>query len=395
MRLPLRPAFWMSTAYFAFYAGIACWSPYIVLYYAALGFSGLQIGVLNAIMPFGMAFFAPLWSSLADARSLHRPLLRTALLSTATVGLLLTAEPGFAAVALLITLFTLFGTSAAPLLDSYGVTLGAAPGTSFGRLRVWGSVGYIGVVWLVGAAMRGGVSPLFLLLYAAAQTSAALATFRLPARARAQHADRRRGAAGLWRRTDLRLLLFVTFLIFTSTTPMFTLFGLYVEALGGTTALLGAASAVAALSEIPVFLWGGRLVERFGGRRLYGVALGVYTLRLVLYTVAPAVPWVLGVQALHGLSFGFYLVAVMALVRERVPAELLATAQGLLASAMACGQIAGALLSGAVYDRLGIFAVYGVSASVMALAFVVFRWRGGRLGDGGAGSPGGVGERPA
>lgn len=381
MRFPLQPAFWMSAAYFAYYAGIACWSPYIVLYYAALGFSGTQIGVLNAIMPLGMVFFAPLWSTFADARSAHRLVLRTALLSTATVGLLLTSAPSFPQVVVLVALFALLGTSAAPLLDSYGVTLGASPGTSFGQLRVWGSVGYIVVVWLVGAAMGGGVSSLFLVAYAAALACACAATLGLPARTGARRRGLRRGTWQLLSRADLRLLLFVTFLIFTSTTPMFTLFGLYVEALGGTTALLGAASAVAALSEIPVFIWGGRLVGRFGGRRLYGVALGVYTLRLVFYTLVPAVPWVLGVQALHGLSFGFYLVAVMALLHERVAPEQLATAQGLLASAMACGQMLGALLSGAVYDRLGIFAVYGASALVMALAFAVFMVGGGRLGD--------------
>ena len=72
----------------------------------------------------------------------------------------------------------------------------------------------------------------------------------------------------------------------------------------------------------------------------------------------------------------------MALLRARVPAEQLATAQGLLASAMACGQIVGALLSGAVLGRFGIFAVYGVSAVVMLLAFAVFVGGGRRLGKG-------------
>ena len=89
-----------------------------------------------------------------------------------------------------------------------------------------------------------------------------------------------------------------------------------------------------------------------------------------------------GVQALHGLSFGFYLVAAMALLQSRVAPEQLATAQGLLASAMACGQIVGALLSGAVYDRFGILAVYGVSAAVMVLALGVFVRGGRRLGEG-------------
>ncbi len=372
MHPPLRPAFWMSAAYFAYYAGIACWGPYIVLYYQLLGLSGTQIGVLNAILPLGMAFLAPVWGSLADAWNAHRLLLRVALLSAATVGLLLTGAPGFPQVVVLISVFALLSTTAAPLLDSYGVTLGAEEGTSFGRLRVWGSVGYTLVVWLVGAAMGRGVSALFLFAYAAALTAACAATLGLPARRGVHRHHRRRGAARLWRRPDLQLLLFVTFLLFTSSTPVFTLFGLYVRELGGASAFLGVASAVAAISELPVLFWGGRLVERLGSGRLYRIALGVFAVRLLFYTVAPSTTWVLGVQLLHGLSFGFYLIAAMALLHERVGSEQLATAQGLLASAMACGQIVGALLSGAVLEWFGIFTVYGVSAAIMAVAFAVF-----------------------
>ncbi len=159
MRFSLQRAFWMSAAYFSYYAGIACWSPYIVLYYQLLGLSGTQIGVLNAIMPLGIAFLAP-YGGLADSWNAHRLILRVALLSTATVGLLLTGASSYAQVALLVSLFALFGSTAAPLLDSYGVTLGAVGGTSFGRLRVWGSVGYTLVVWLVGTAMGATVSTL-------------------------------------------------------------------------------------------------------------------------------------------------------------------------------------------------------------------------------------------
>lgn len=104
MHPPLGPAFWMSAAYFAYYAGIACWGPYIVLYYQLLGLSGTQIGVLNAIVPLGMAFLAPVWGSLADTWNAHRLLLRVALLSAATVGLLLTGASSFPQVVLLISI---------------------------------------------------------------------------------------------------------------------------------------------------------------------------------------------------------------------------------------------------------------------------------------------------
>ncbi len=33
MKIPGQAPLWMSGAYFAFYAGIACWGPYAVLYY--------------------------------------------------------------------------------------------------------------------------------------------------------------------------------------------------------------------------------------------------------------------------------------------------------------------------------------------------------------------------
>lgn len=379
MRVPLGPSFWISAAYFGYYAAIGCWSPYIVLYYASLGLSGLQIGVLNAVLPLGMVFLAPVWGSLADRYSAHRLILRLALFGAATVGLLLTAAESFPQVALLIVLFTLVGTTAAPLLDAYGVTIGAETRVGFGRLRVWGSVGYTAVVWLVGAAMGRGVSPLFLFAYAAALGVAFAATLGLPPR-RGAHRPHRGGGAQLWRRPDLQLLLVVTFLLFSSTTPVMTLFGLYVEARGGTSALVGAASAVAAISELPIFFWGGRLVGWAGSRRLYAAALAVFALRMALYVVVPSAPWILGVQALHGLSFGFYLVAAMALLHERVGSERLATAHGLVASAMAGGQIVGALLGVAVLERFGILSVYGLSALVMLLALAVFVGGRGRLG---------------
>lgn len=369
----------MSAAYFTFYAGIACWAPYIVLYYQLLGLSGAQIGLLTAIMPIGMVVLAPLWGSLADTWGVHRLILRVVLLATAVVALLLTAATGFWQVAVLIVAFTLFGTTASPLLDSYGVTLGAEKGSSFGQLRVWGSAGYTVVVWLIGIAMGGTVSRLFLVAYACALISTCVVTLGLPARhrVRPRHPQHQ---AQLWQRRDLQLLFLVTLLLFIGNTPVFTLFGIYVAELGGTAATLGLASAVAAISEFPVLFLGNRLIERMGSQRLYALALGVFMMRFVLYALVPSAPWIFGVQLLHGCSFGLYLIASMALIYERVGPEQAATAQGFLASAMACGQVIGALVSGVLLDQVGIVAIFGLAALVAALALAVFtaggRWSG-------------------
>jgi predicted MFS family arabinose efflux permease len=372
----------MCAAYFAFYAGIACWAPYIALYYQGMGLSGAEIGILNAISPLGMAFLAPIWGYLADSRSAHRLILRVALLTTALVALLLSGASSFWQVLPLILVFALVGTTVSPLLDSYGVTISAEHGLSFGQLRVWGSIGYTLVVWLIGYAMRGAVSRLFLFGYALALVTTCVATAGLPARRRPSGQTRWQGAAEMLRRPDMRIVLLVVFLLAMSTNPVFTLFGIYIKQIGGGTALLGASSALAAISEFPIMFLGSRLTKRLGSRRMLVIALSIYSLRILMYSLIPSAPWVLAVQLLHGCTFGLYLIASVTLVHELVGSDLAATAQGLLASAMAFGQMSGALIGGILLDQIGIIAIYRVSVGITVFALIVFvlglRWYGSR-----------------
>ena len=380
MNLPRRPTLWMCAAYFAFYAGIACWAPYSVLYYQSLGLRGAEIGLLTALSPLGMAFLAPIWGYVADSRSAHRLILRLALLTTALVALLLAGASSFWQVLPLILVFALVGTTASPLIDSYAVTISATQGLGFGQLRVWGSIGYTLVVWLIGYAMGDAVSALFLRCYALTLIVTCIATIGLPTQRQRSSQHRWQGAAALLRRPNMRILLLVIFLLSISTNPVFALFGIYIKELDGTTALLGASSAVAAMSEFPVMFFGSRLTKRLGSRCMFIVALSIYSVRILLYSLIPAAPWVLAVQLLHGCSFGLYLIASVTLVHELVGAELTATAQGLLASAMAFGQMSGALMSGVLLDHIGIFAIYRLSVSIIVLTLIVFvlgqRWSG-------------------
>ena len=362
----------MRAAYFAFYAGIACWGPYIVLYYQRLGLSGTQIGVLNAVLPLGMAFMAPFWGYVADSRRAHRAILRTALMTTAVIALLLAGTSNFLLILPLIMVLAIMGTTASPLIDSYGVTLSAQYGLGFGQLRVWGSIGYTVVVWLIGYAMGGEVSRLFLLCYAATLTATCAATFGLPQRRESKAQNRFQGATTMLRRTDIRVVLLTVYLLAISTNPVFGFFGIFIKELGGSTSLLGATSAAAAISEFPVMFLGSMLTERLGSRRMLIVALVMYCIRMALYSVVPSAVWVLPVQLLHGFSFGIYLMATVTLMHQLVGSELAATAQGLLASAMAFGQVTGSLVAGILLDRIGIFAIYRVSVGITLVALIVF-----------------------
>ena len=372
MRFILRPGLWMRAAYTFYYAGIACWGPYITLYYRQLGLSGFEIGLLAAIPPLAMAVLAPLWGMLADLWGIHRLVLRAALLFAAIATLLLSFATTFAPILLLVILLALFGAPVSPLLDSYAVTISARQGLSFGQLRLWGSIGYTVTAWIVGWIMGGAVTALFLAGYAVFLLLTGASTFGLPAQRLSARRQTWRGAAGVIRRPAMIVLLLTVFLVSSSTSSMFSFFGIYLQQLGGTAGLIGTASAVAALSELPVMAYGAWLAARLSSQRMFILALAVYAIRLVLYSLLPAASWVLPVQLLHGLSFGVYLMSSVELIQRLVGRELAATAQGLLSSALAFGQITGALVGGALLDRIGVSAIYRLGSVVMVIAIAVF-----------------------
>ena len=368
----MRASLWMRAAYWGFYAAIGCFWPYIALYYRRLGLSGPELGLVSAIPALATAFLAPGWGVLSDRFGIHRFILRSALVAAAVVALLLRQATGFATVLPLVILLALVAAPIPSLMDSYGVRVSEQAGVAFGQVRVWGSIGYTVTAWLLGWLMGGSVSSLFLAGYAGALLFTCAATFGLPSMNVRASKQVWRGAAQVVRRPAVLVLLVTVYLISSSTSSMFNFFGIFLTELGASMGLIGTANSLAAISELPALIFGGWLLARLGARRMLMLALCVYIVRMVSYTLLPSPRWVLLVQLSHGLSFGIYLMASVTLVHQLVGEELAATAQGLLASSFSFGQITGSLAGGALLDRIGVIGIYRVSAVVMLLALVVF-----------------------
>ena len=64
-----------KAAYFFYYAATASLLPFIALYYAQVGLSASQIGLLSGILPLVTLVSAPLWGGFADATRRHHVLL--------------------------------------------------------------------------------------------------------------------------------------------------------------------------------------------------------------------------------------------------------------------------------------------------------------------------------
>ena len=126
--MPIPKAF-----YFLFYAALAALSPFLVLYYQQLGFSGRQIGLLTGLPPLVTLVSSTLWSGAADATQQHRWVLALALCGTLGAVLALSFTSRFIYLIPVVGLYAFFLAPVTPLVDNAVLDM-------LGDLSVLGSI---------------------------------------------------------------------------------------------------------------------------------------------------------------------------------------------------------------------------------------------------------------
>jgi len=176
-----RASAWLRGSYFWYLAAVGCLMPYLAVYCRSLDLTGVQIGMLAATLPLGVAVLAPPLGALADTWCAHRLVLRSALVLAALTALGMTQVTRFPVLLLLMVLLASSLAAIPALLDGYAMTLSERDGGSYGQVRVWGTLGFLAGVWFVGWQMGQQVSPFFLFAYVAALVLTCGATWGLPA----------------------------------------------------------------------------------------------------------------------------------------------------------------------------------------------------------------------
>src|SRR5690349_688833 len=172
--------FRLASFYFAYFLMLGGIAPFFSLYLNALGFSGVQIGILLALMPLARVVAPPAWAWLADHQGARRPLVRmsTAAAAASCAGFLFARS--FGGLFLVILLLNVFWCAALPLVEA--TTMAHLRGRlgDYGRIRVWGSISFMLSVIVLGWLLdRTGIGRLPVILVALFSLNA-LAAWLLP-----------------------------------------------------------------------------------------------------------------------------------------------------------------------------------------------------------------------
>ncbi len=369
----------LSASYFAH---IGFFNPYLPLWLQHLGFPIFVISLLAAVQS-GTRIFAPyVWGMLSDRTGERVRLLRwSAFVALASsLGLWWAGSPLWVGVVLLV-LFT-HTSSMMALTEAAMAHLVAGDWGRYGRIRLWGSIGFMATVFIAGAWFEHfgmGHFPGWTLLTLAAVLGG---TLWLPdsREKRTDAHDAGSPVGPVLRQAPVRWFFATLFFHVTAHFSIYAYFSLYLDSKGYGKATIGALWAVSVVVEIAWFFLQGRLMRLARMSRWLMVCSLATVLRMAL--VGVAADWILALvlaQMLHALTFAAHHTACIAVVTHHFPGRLRARGQALFTViGYGLGGMLGVLVGGALITGLGYEALYGAASLLAALA-AACAWRMQRL----------------
>jgi PPP family 3-phenylpropionic acid transporter len=362
-----------SIYYFLYYGALSVLFPYLALFYQSQGLTGGQIGLLTAVSPLIAFFGAPLWTGAADATHRHK---LVALLSTLGVVIATFIFPrvaSFGGLILMISLWALFYAPTGPLADSAVLALLGDRRERYGRVRLWGTIGY-GIMAPVAGNLIGRLGLNWAFWgYAILMLAGLLVIIPIPFRQGHSGGSFRGEMRSIFANQPWMLFLVMVFIAGIGMATINNYLFVYMQSLGASKTLMGFALTVSTLSEIPAMFFSDRLLRRFGARGMLVIAMTTIGLRLACYALTTQ-PWVvLIIQLCHGLTFAAIFTAGVHFAGQIAPPGMQATTQGMFSGMlMGFGSAAGGLLGGLLLDRFSPGGMYAVVGALVLGGLMVF-----------------------
>jgi PPP family 3-phenylpropionic acid transporter len=371
MRVSFPHSLRLGAFYFAFFAWVGVVTAYFPPYLAERGLGAAQIAWVLALPPLARIVAPAAWGWIADRTRAQRAIVVLSCATGAACFALLPAVQGFAGIAWLIAISAVFSAAALPLVEA--ITMSALAGQSgrYGPIRLWGSIGFIGVVLAGGAWLDTGVVGILPFAVVACALAAAAIGCTLPAARVHAPAD---AARAPMTKSALALML-SAFFVAVSHGTLYTFLTLHLQRLGYGGTLIGFLWTLGVLAEIAVFFYLPQLFRRYRLSTILmaSAALGVIRFQLIGWA-ADWLALLLVAQVLHAASFGSYHAAAVAAVHRLFAPHAHARGQTLFSSlGYGAGGAAGALLAGWAWGLAGPGFAFTVS-SLGALAGLLFAY---------------------
>ena len=363
--------------YFFYFSFVGMFSPYWSLYLKSIHFDAVQIAILMSVQPV-MRMLAPaLWGWLADHTGKRLLVVQGAALCAALtyMGVFFTTE--FYPLLFVIALMGFFWSASMPLVEATTLTYLGKNSAHYGRIRSWGSVGFI--VSVLGLGYAFDYIAIAWLLWAGAVIKLGILFFSRqipPTEIVAHHTDSQ-PIMRLVMQPQVLALFGACFLMAVAHGPYYTFYSIYLVEHGYAKSAVGWLWALGVICEIAVFFAMPWLLRRFSLPQILMVSFASAVLRfLIIGWCADSLALMLFAQVLHAATFGAFHAAGVALIHHFFQGRHQSKGQALFGSVTyGAGGMLGGLASGPIWQHWGASVLFSMSAAAAFLGLLIMLWR--------------------
>lgn len=297
----------LSFTYFMYFGQLGVLVPYLGIFLDGRGFSSAEIGELFALITLARILGPLLWANLADKSGKTLWVLQLGCGLTLISFLGIFWASGFWWLSTTMGLMMMFWTAVLPQLEVITLKQTHTHNISYGKVRLWGSIGFIGLTVLTGQLLDYWGSEIPVYVSVGVLSLLFLSTL-LISHTDNQCAEKRGSSSAQW-----RLVAQPVFLVFLLSSTLlqvsfgtyYGFFALYMRDLGYSGQITGLMIALGVCAEIVIFLMSARLIRGYGVKWVLIISIVLTAVRWYLLGYHVDYLVIIGLaQLLHAFSFG-------------------------------------------------------------------------------------------
>jgi PPP family 3-phenylpropionic acid transporter len=334
----------------------------------------VQIGVLMSLLQV-MRIFAPnIWGHIADRSGRRSTIIQLAALGSVVAFFGVFFGDSFWWLFVVMALLSFFWSASLPLVEAMTLSHLGDRIDGYGRIRLWGSVGFM--LMVVGLGYAFDVVSIRWLPWAVLAVMLGIVAFArmVPESDILHHPGDHASIWSVVKRPEVASLLAACLLMAVTHGPYYTFYSIYLVDHGYSKSTVGWLWALGVLCEIGIFLVIPRIFAAVTPRHLILASFALAALRFLVIAWGVQSVWLVwSAQTLHAFSFGTYHAAAVALIHQHFRGRHQARGQALYTSlSYGVGGTIGGLASGLTWEWLGSAWTFTLAAMSAALAWAVY-----------------------
>jgi PPP family 3-phenylpropionic acid transporter len=307
-----RSPYWRASIfYFSLWGIMGAQMPFFNVYFARLGLSSLEIGILSAAFPLMALFVGPALSLLADRRRWQKRMLCISIGATGALLILFLFPRTFAPLLVLVLIRAALFSPMMSIGDGMIARMAARHRIDYGKLRLWGSLSFAAAAFVCGALWeRWGFQAMFIVtsvltlpvLWAATGLEESAPVVPIT-NAHVAKSVASPTLHDVRRDRGLIALLVAVSLVGIAEGMYGTFSGVYMDHLGGSQFLVGALFGLSALAEPPVMHYSGTIFRKLGKPVSILLAYGLVGIAFLGYGLVRQPELILAFAMLKGAGF--------------------------------------------------------------------------------------------